>query len=755
MNQNNKLNENALEGFLEFAQEANTRSTLAVEDGLKPVHRRILYGMAQDKIWATGQHTGSAKIVGAILGNYHPHGDASVYDAAVRLSQDFKLRYPLIDFYGNNGSILDPDSYAASRYTKMKLTPLGQMMLEDIDKNTVDMVENYNGELMEPVVLPSMIPNTLLNGGMGIGVGVSSSLVPHNLGELVDGINAYIKNPRITTVDLLQYIQGPDFPTGGIITDSSKLESIYESGKGTITLRSKYRIENIGGRPNIVVTESPYLINIESRIIAVIQQMVAEEGYDKIYEVQNSSGKHGLEIRIILEKDANPTSVIQTLIEKTGFETTVKINNTVMLSDGSFVTLGLRGLISYYLKHQHDILIRKYTWEKQKAQERLHIVEGLIIAVNNIDEVVRVIKTSATSAAAKVNLIKQFDLSNEQAAAILDMRLARLTSLEINKLMNEKKELEKTIAECTLIISSEAKRETIISKFLNTLKENFADERRTKIVEMGIIEKGEHVYLMVEAGKITSISKDEIAVVNRGKKGSAVGKNPITSALECNTKEQVLAIDKIGKAYLASAQDFINGVVEFDNDLVLILRPEEKDYIIFTTQAGIIKKTPSVKIRKTTQVTKVHEDDCLVGMHFATDKDFIMVLGSEGKLVNIPVSDIPSIGKLTYGAKGIETSKVLASCVAGKEDLILTTTQDSQAKLTKHSDFLVNARATSGQLITEDCTNILNIGTGTHITLFGSNNRAITVVADSIAIKGRNSVGAKIFDSKITTMISL
>lgn len=754
--ENNNLNKSALKGFLEFAQEANTRSTLAVEDGLKPVHRRILYGMAEEKLWSNGQHSGSAKIVGSILGNYHPHGDASVYDAAVRLSQDFKLRYPLIDFYGNNGSILDPDSYAASRYTKMKLTPLGQMMLEDIDKNTVNMVENYNGELMEPVVLPSMIPNTLLNGGMGIGVGVSSSLVPHNLGEIVDGINAYIKNPRITTEELMQYIQGPDFPTGGIITDGFNLSNIYESGKGTVTLRSKYRVEIIGGRPHIIITETPYLINIENRIIAPIQQMVNEEGYDKIYDIQNASGKHGLEIHIILEKDVNPNSVLPTLFERTGLQTTIKINNTVMLSDGSFVMLSIRGLISYYLKHQHNILIRKYTWEKQRAEERLHIVEGLIIAVQNIDEVVRIIKGSASSSAAKVNLIKQFNLSPEQAAAILDMRLARLTSLEINKLLNEKKELENKIAECKLIISSESKREGIISKFLIELKAKFGDSRRTKIAEMSIVEKGEHVYLTVDSqNNFVAIPKDEIATMTRGKKGTAISKNTIVSSIECNTKETVLLLDVRGKAYQAPVREIIDGKIQVDAAISHILREEEKDFMIFVTQEGIIKKTPSVKFRKATQVTKVREDDKIVFMGFANDDQYIMTLGTGGKVLNIKVSDIPSIGKLTYGAKGMITDKIIAATIAAEKDLVLTITSENKAKLTRHDDFLVGARATTGQVVTEDCIFIMNIGTGTQLTIFGEDGRALTINVNSIAIKGRNAVGSKIFNSKIVSVVSL
>ena len=746
----NNLNKNALDGFLEFAKEANTRSTLAVEDGLKPVHRRILFGMAEDKIWATGQHTGSAKIVGSILGNYHPHGDASVYDAAVRLSQDFKLRYPLINFYGNNGSILDPDSYAASRYTKMKLSPLGQLMLEDIQKNTVDMVENYNGELLEPVVLPSMIPNAILNGGMGIGVGISSSLVPHNLAEVVDGINAYINNPKITTEELMHHIQGPDFPTGGIITDSFKLPEIYESGKGTVTLRSKYRIEQANGRPVIVITETPYLINIENRIIGPIQQMVTEENYDKIYDVQNASGKNGFELHIILEKDANPNAVLQTLFERTGLQTTIKINNTVMMADGSFITLGMRGLITHYLKHQHNILIRKYKWELEKAEDRLHIVDGLIIAVENIDEVVKIIKGSKSTAEAKTNLIKAFKLSELQSAAILDMRLARLTSLEINKLQAEKKELLAKITEFKSIIASEKKREEIISKFLRDLKKNYADSRRTKISEMSIIEKGEHVYITIdEANTISYISKDELHGMARKKIAS---KAPVC-AIECNTKDSVALLDIKGKCYVATGREIIDGKVSFDAAIMQILPYEEKDYMLFVTEQGIIKKTPSIKIKKSSQVTKIRDEDKPIAMFFANDEDYVMVLGTEGKVINLAVADIPGIGRLTYGSKGITTDKVLAATLAKSVDLILTVSSDNKAKLTKHEDFIVNTKGSTGQVTTEDCINIKSVHNATSLVLFGTDSKVGVINVNSLAIKGKTAAGAKVFSSKLASVV--
>ena len=748
------LNKNALEGFLEYAKEANTRSTLAVEDGLKPVHRRILYGMAEEKIWSNKHHVGSAKIVGSILGNYHPHGDSSVYDAAVRMSQDFKMRYPLIDFDGNGGSILDPDSYAAMRYTKMRLTPLGELMLSDIDKNTAVMVENYNGTLMEPVVLPSMIPNILLNGGMGIGVGASSSLLPHNLEEVCDAIMLYIKNPRSTTHELMNHIQGPDFPTGAIITDGLSLKEVYDSGRGAVKVRAKYHIQMVSGKNHIVITEMPYLVSIE-KVITTIQLMVAEEGYDKIYDVQNNSGRHGLEVRIILEKDVNPTSVLQTLFEKTGLESTIKINNTVMLTDGSFVTLGLRGLISYYIKHQHDIITRRYTWELNKAQERLNIVDGLIIAIQNIDEVVKIIKTSESAQKAKLSLIKIFSLNEAQALAILDMRLARLTSLEINKLTREKEELIKNIEDYKEIISNEKRREKIIVSFLTQLKNKFKDPRRTKISEMTIVERTEHLFVLVDsANNIITAAKDEVLNSSKTKK-AVLSKYKIISGIECTSKDELMILDANGKLYLVHAQDLIKDTFKPNAPLVQILKPEEKDFIIIVTRDGIIKKTPYTKMKKSAQITKVRDTDAIISMCFANDTDFIMVLGSEGKAVNIPVSDIGALGKMTYGSKGMSTPSVLAATVASRDDLILTITSENKAKLTAHKDFLVNGKGTVGQLITEDCILILNIGTSEILTLFGEDGKINNVNISTLSTKSRTAVGAKIFNSNISHVVSL
>ena len=742
----------SLSGFLEFAQEANTRSTLAVEDGLKPVHRRILFSMGEDKAFSNKPELGSPKIVGNVLGNYHPHGDTAVYDAAIRMSQDFKMRYPLIQVRGNSGKIVEPENFAAMRYTQMRLTPLGEMMLSDIEKDAVDMISNYNETCEEPVVLTSTLPNLLLNGGMGIGVGISSSLVPHNLNEICDGIIAYTKNPRITVEELMNHIQGPDFPTGGVITDAFSLPAIYESGKGTIKLRAKYHIATIAGKTTIVITEIPYLISAESRIIVPIQELVAEEGYDQIDDIQNCSGNHGLELRIILEKNANVNSVLQKLFEKTALEVTIKINQTVMLKDGTFVTLGLRGLIAQYLGHQHDVLIRTSQYDINKAQARLHIVNGLIIAARNIDEVVTLIKGSSNSAEAKVKLISKFEFDEIQAQAVLELRLSRLTSLEIDKLLKEKGEIEVKIIALQEIVNSNTKRTSIIVNFLSNLKSKYGDSRRTMISEMKIIEKGEHVYLSVNSGnQFTTTTKDEITA--KGKKVAA--KSKVIDILYCNTKDTIMLLDDEGKIYSYPVNELLDGKATFDSQIIKLMPIEEKDFFIFITKDGLAKKTPWFSFKRSSQGTKLKEGDKMFTMLFANDSDYLMVLGSEGRCMNIPVSDLNSLGKLTYGSKVIATKEVLAATVCSKDDLLLTITSDNKAKLTEHSDFIINSKGASGSIITEDCINLINTKTYTELTIFGEDNKPSILAVNTLAIKSRNSIGAKIYNYKIDKIVTL
>lgn len=748
-----KLNEISLENFLEFAKEANTRSTLAVEDGLKPVHRRILYSMGEQKILSNKTHVKSAKVVGEVLGSYHPHGDSSVYDAAVRLSQDFKMRYPLVDMYGNNGSISDPDSYAASRYTSIRLSPIGEYMLGEINPETVDMVENYSGDLLEPVVLPSVIPNALINGGMGIGVGVSSSLVPHNLNEVVDAILAYIANKHITTNELMQYIQGPDFPGGGVIVDAFSLPNIYDIGKGVIKLRAKHRFETVAGRPHIVITEVPYLTSIENKIIKPIQNLIREEEYQPIFEIQNSSGKHGIELRIILEKNANPYAVLQTLFEKTGLESSVKINQTVMLKDGNFATLSLRGLILQYLKYQHNIMIKNATYHLRKSEARLHIVEGLIIAANNIDEVVQIIKKSKDIADSRKQLISRFKLSTDQAQAILDMKLARLNSLEINKLVNEEKSLIDRIADLKEVISSEGRRELDIKQMLKTLKAKFGDERRTLITENTIAEKGERILIYTnEENQVRSIKQDVIEQSAFGKVGKkAINDKPIIM-IDANTKDDLWIVDTTGRLIPTTVKELLSETATLEFPIAAFVKPEEKDYIVVVTKNGIVKKTSLPKIKRSIIITKVKDDDAIVKVFLANDNDYLMVLSDSGKCANIQVSEFTTQNRNTFGGKGV-TMNVADAALANSESLILTVNNDNKAKITKHEDFVVNAKGSSGATITEGTKFISIVDLNSLITIFSVDGKALSIQADRLSIKSRTSLGTTIYKAKIQNII--
>lgn len=745
----------SLEDFLTYAQEANTRSTLAVEDGLKPVHRRILYSMYSSGVLSSKQSVKSAKIVGDVLGNYHPHGDSSVYDAAVRLSQPFKMRYPLISFKGNGGSILEPDSYAASRYTEMKLSPLGELLLNGIEKDTVPMVENYSGELLEPVILPSMVPNVLINGGMGIGVGISSSLLPHNLKEVCKAIAVMIDNKHITTKELMNYIPGPDFPTGGVITDAFSLAEIYESGRGTIKLRAKYRLETEGQRTVIVITEVPYLVNIENHIINTIKEM-KQEGYEGVYNIVNASGKDGVQIRIVLEKGADVHATLEYLFEKTRLETTVKINQTVMLPNGTFHTLNLRSLILGYINHQDDIIKQKAQYDLDKAQKRLHVVDGLIIAAQNIDEVVRLIKASPNSATAKSALIKAFSLSDIQATAILDMKLARITSLEINKLTTEKKNLENTISTLEKIINDQKTRYTIMKNSLADLALKYGDARRTVIAEMSIIEKGRKLLIMVDKdNRFSSYDDADILEITNAIKGPKGSMSKYVDLIYTNSKDKICFVDANGKVYCEVVDILLRGDVVIGAPVVKMFKFIPKEFIIFVTEKGIIKKVTTPRFRAGgINSIRVKDDDRIVFAGMANDTDFIMVLSEEGKIANIQVSEYSAMNKMAYGSRGVDCKSVVSAAISTPDGLVLTYDDQNRAVLTAHSDFNIQGKGNKPAVIRDGVRGLWPIEEDEYIILLCEDRKPMKYAVSNIGVRKKNASGARITLSKLDKILS-
>ena len=768
-NTSNTINKISLEGFIDFAAEANGRSTPSVQDGLKVVHRRILYDMYNN---AYNKVMGSAKIVGSVLGAYHPHGDTSVYDAAVRLSQPFKMRYPLIEFEGNNGSLLEPEGYAASRYTKMKLSKFGQLMGEGLEKECVDFVENYNGDTTEPVVLPGIFPQLLCNPSMGIGVGLSTNIVSHNLREVCDGIEACIDKPGITVEELMQHIKGPDFPTGGVIMDTNKLLDIYTTGKGSVRLRAKYNIQQIDGRNVIVVTEIPYLTDIETGIIKKIQQMVNEEGYEDIYDLQNNSGKQGIELHIILEKGVNVNKVLRKLFEETGLETTVKINNTVIIGKNEYATLSIKGLVSQYLKHQYDVIVRSAQYDKNKAAAKLHVLLGLIKALEDIDNVVAIIKNSKNKEDAQKKLIAHLIIDEIQAKAILDMKLSKLTSLEVETLKKDIIDLEKEIARLEKIINSKAEQNKIIKSNLDLMRK-MSDDRRTLLVDLNMGQTtGEEVFLLLKNNnRVCAICKDEIEVKNKGTKGSSISKDEIVDIIKTNTKETVYCISDNGYAYplpvslvdisadaLKEQSVNIGELISIEGNIIQLLKiTPDTDYLISISEKGVSKKTNLDAFnfnRKEQQICKIKSEDSLFKVLCAKENDNIIIVQDNNKICNFSVEEIKTMGKGTIGAKIIGASKVLAATVAGKDSNILFWDNSGKGNLTSFNEVPVNGKGSSGNVGMPDCIGALNVDNTKYVSIIGENNKSITIDISSMNSKSAKAKGVKIYNGQILKIIN-
>ena len=478
LEQNNIVNE-VRDSFLEYSMSVIVSRALPdLRDGLKPVHRRILYTLYEEGMTPDKKHQKSANAVGAVMGHYHPHGDAAIYDTMVRMAQDFTYRHALVDGHGNFGSI-DGDSAAASRYTEAKLAKISMEMLRDLNKETVDFMENYDGQRKEPVVLPSRFPNILVNGNMGIAVGMATNIPPHNLGEVIDGCIAYIDNPDITVLDLMEKIKGPDFPTGGIILGNSGIKRAYETGRGTITVRAKVDIEEHNGRNRIIITELPYQVN-KKALITRIAELVRDKVLDGISNLNDESALEGIKIVIDVKKEANANVVLNNLYKHTQLQISYGIN-FLMLVDGSPRTLDLKTILEKYLDHQKQVIYRRCQFDLNKYKARLHILEGLKIALDHIDEVIQIIKSAKTDEEASKELIARFGLSEAQTQAILEMKLRRLTGLEKEKIENEIAELEALIKELEEILSSEERILQVIKDELLEIKAKYSDERRTHI----------------------------------------------------------------------------------------------------------------------------------------------------------------------------------------------------------------------------------------------------------------------------------
>lgn len=708
-----------------------TRALPDVRDGLKPVHRRILYAMSEAGMLPGKAYKKSARIVGDVLGKYHPHGDIAVYESAVRMAQDFSTRYPLVDGHGNFGSV-DGDSAAAMRYTEMRMAKITVEMLRDIDKNTVDFMPNYDGSLQEPLVLPSRIPNLLVNGSYGIAVGMATNIPPHNLSEVVDGLSAMIDDPDITIDGLMKYIKGPDFPTAGIIQGVKGIEDTYRTGRGSITVRAKTEIEDMDrGKHRIVVTEIPYQVN-KARLIESIADLQRQKVLDGITALRDESDRSGMRIAIELRADVSPDIMLNNLFKHTQMQVNF---GAIMLAlvDGHPRILNLKQILYYYLKHQEEVITRRSQYELDKARAKAHILEGLLIALDHIDEVIKTIRESRTDDVAKQALMSKFGLSEKQAIAILDMRLRKLTGLERDKLEQDYKDVQETIAYLKDLLSSREKIMGVVKDELQDEKKNFGDERRTQISATkedftltDLIPDEPMTITLTKQNYIKRMDSADIRVQKKGGRGVSGMKmkdeDYVWKILNTSTHNRILFFTNKGKVYMKTAVEFpkstrtargsalINFIPNLARDervtelLDLDNVQEGTKYLLMVTKKGYVKKTELAEyknINKNGLISiRLNEGDRLAAVLAITGEEEIILGTKDGMAIRFSVDDseVRSMGRAAAGVHGIKLAgddEVVGACIAADKD-IFTISADGNAKRNKASAYHIQSRNGKG-----------------------------------------------------------
>ena len=760
-----------------------TRALPDVRDGLKPVHRRILYSMNEMGITPDKPYRKSARIVGDVLGKYHPHGDSSVYDAMVRLAQDFSIRYTLVEGQGNFGSV-DGDGAAAMRYTEARLSKLSMEMVRDIEKETVDFYPNFDETLMQPAVMPSRFPNLLVNGSSGIAVGMATNIPPHNLGEVIDACVHYIDHPDCTVDDLMQFVKGPDFPTGGVILGKRGIYDAYHEGRGRIIVRAKSEIEEMSqGRQRIVVTEIPYMVN-KAKLIEKIAEMVHEKTVEGISDIRDESDRQGMRIVIELKRDVNANVVLNTLYKHTQLQDTF---GAIMLAlvDGTPRILSLRQMIHHYLEHQEDVIRRRTQYDLNKAEARSHILEGLIIALDNIDEVIALIRGSRTTQEARDGLMSRFGLSERQAQAILDMRLQRLTGLERDKIEAEYAELQKLIAYYKQVLADESMVLGIIKDEMLEIKRKYADERRTEISALegeidvlDLIQEEDMVVTLTHYGYVKRLPKATYRAQRRGGKG-VVGATTreedfVEQMYVVNTHDTLMFFTNRGRVYQLNCYQIpeagrtargtaIVNLLQLDAGekvKALLPVPAEKvagHYLIMATKNGVIKRTELsefTNLRKSGLIALVlREDDELIGVAL-TDGSYELLLGTrDGMAIRFPESDMRPIGRSAMGVKSIELNRgdeVVDMCPVFPDMKVLSITENGYGKLTEIDEYRVQSRGGKGikamnltpktgrltcQLLADEAEDIL---------LITDDGTVIRMSVGDISTLGRNTQGVRL-----------
>ena len=789
----NNIESEVKKSFLRYSMSViKARALPDLRDGLKPVHRRILYSMYESSYTPDKPHRKSARIVGDVMGKYHPHGDSSIYEAMVRMAQPFSFRHMLVDGHGNFGN-MDGDGAAAMRYTEARLSKLSLEMVRDINKETVDFKPNFDEKEKETDILTSRFPNILVNGTMGIAVGMATNIPPHNLGEVIDGCVAYIDNHDITTEELMQYVKGPDFPTGATILGNSGIKKAYEIGRGTITIRGKVEIEENNGKSRIIVTELPYQVNkaeFQSRIGELVRDKIID-GISELHEESNL--ENPVRVVIYLKRDANANVVLNNLYKHTQLQTTFGIN-FLMLDQQSPKILPFKDIISKYIDYQKEIIIRRTKYDLKKAQERVHILEGLKIALDHLDEVIKIIRESKTDIIAKEQLIQRFGLDDIQANAILEMKLRRLTGLEREKIENELSELLKTIEELQAILASEEKILAIIKEELLEIKNRYADERRTNI-DMTAIEYIEDESLipvenimiaLTNKGYIKRTTVDTFKSQNRGGVGvKGMGTNEedfVEHLINLSTHDYALFFTNKGKVYRLKGyeipeysrqskglpiinllqiekDEMINSVINISND-------HDYKYLLFVTKHGIVKKTAINEfdnIRTSGKICiNLRDNDELIAVKKTTGDNLILLGSSAGRMVKFSENELRVMGRTATGVRGINLGEAtcVGSEIASEEDKILIVTEKGYGKQTNVCEYRGTKRGSKGVKalnVTDKNGNISAfkvVKENQDVIIITNTGMLIRMPLDQVSVLGRVTQGVRLIHLKNDQLVS-
>ncbi len=782
--------------FLDYAMSVIVARALPdAKDGMKPVQRRILYGMHGLGNYANASYKKSARIVGEVMGKYHPHGDSSIYEAMVRMAQPFSYRYPLVDGHGNFGSI-DGDSAAAQRYTEARMSKLAMEMLRDIQKDTVDFSDNYDGEEKEPVVLPAKFPNLLVNGTTGIAVGMATNMPPHNLNETIDALKALIDNPEMSVIELMDnYLPGPDFPTGGMILGRSGIKKAYETGKGTIYIRSKVEINEIdNGKHEIVVTEIPYGVN-KLNLYRKIVELARDKEIDGITNTVDESNMDGIKIIIECRRDIQPEVLLNQLYRKTQLQISYGINMLALVDNAPRV-LPIKELFKVYLDHQIEVITRKTTYDLNKALDRAHILEGLRIAIDNIDEIVEIIRTSSNDDQALNRLMERFGLSEIQGKSILDMQMRRLTGLQRQRIEDEYQEVQLQIANFRDILAREERVLDIIKTELDEIKDKFGDERKTEINDSegdiddeSLIPVEDVVISITHNDYIKRTTVDTYKIQNRGGKGiRGMGLNSddiIDEMITMSTHDDLLMFTNFGKVYrikgynvpsagrTAKGMPVVNLLNLDENEkvkaMVSITPDEELDsyYLCFVTLKGLIKRvklSEFISIRQTGKIAiTLREDDQLFGVQLTSGEDEIIIAGDNGKAIRFDESDVRPMGRNASGVKGFDTDggQVVGIATSASGEYILSISENGYGKKTLIDEYRKTKRGGKGVAtlnITEKNGKLIclkAVNGDEDALLMSDDGTIIRISLDTVAVYGRNTQGVKLInvdDSKLATV---